>query len=136
MVDVTDIYMQVQVRIDNWLWAARFYKTRSLATEAVDGGRVHVNSQRVKPSYRVKIDDCISVKRSSLRQDVIVQAISDKRAAASIAQTLYCETEASLKQREINRVQRKILNQSLPRHDSKPDKHARRRLRSMKGKAY
>ncbi|OUV62329.1 MAG: hypothetical protein CBC79_05780 [Gammaproteobacteria bacterium TMED119] len=127
--------MQAQVRIDKWLWAARFYKTRSLATEAVEGGRVHVNSQRVKPSYRVKMDDCISVKKSSQRQDVRVLAITDKRAAASIAQTLYRETQASVERRELARVQRKILNQALPQHDSKPDKHARRRIRSMKGKA-
>lgn len=127
--------MQAQVRIDKWLWAARFYKTRSLATEAVEGGRVHVKSQRVKPSYRVKMDDCISVKKSSQRQDVRVLAITDKRAAASIAQTLYRETQASVERRELARVQRKILNQALPQHDSKPDKHARRRIRSMKGKA-
>ena len=127
--------MQAQVRIDKWLWAARFYKTRSLATEAVEGGRVHVNSQHVKPSYRVKMDDCISVKKSSQRQDVRVLAITDKRAAASIAQTLYRETQASVERRELARVQRKILNQALPQHDSKPDKHARRRIRSMKGKA-
>lgn len=127
--------MQAQVRIDKWLWAARFYKTRSLATDAVEGGRVHVNSQRVKPSYRVKMDDCISVKKSSQRQDVRVLAITDKRAAASIAQTLYRETQASVERRELARVQRKILNQALPQHDSKPDKHARRRIRSMKGKA-
>ena len=127
--------MQAQVRIDKWLWAARFYKTRSLATEAVEGGRVHVNSQRVKPSYRVKMDDCISVKKSSQRQDVRVLAITDKRAAASIAETLYRETQASVERRELARVQRKILNQALPQHDSKPDKHARRRIRSMKGKA-
>ena len=127
--------MQAQVRIDKWLWAARFYKTRSFATEAVEGGRVHVNSQRVKPSYRVKMDDCISVKKSSQRQDVRVLAITDKRAAASIAQTLYRETQASVERRELARVQRKILNQALPQHDSKPDKHARRRIRSMKGKA-
>lgn len=127
--------MQAQVRIDKWLWAARFYKTRSLATDAVEGGRVHVNSQRVKPSYRVKMDDCISVKKSSQRQDVRVLAITDKRAAASIAETLYRETQASVERRELARVQRKILNQALPQHDSKPDKHARRRIRSMKGKA-
>ena len=127
--------MQAQVRIDKWLWAARFYKTRSLATEAVEGGRVHVNSQRVKPSCRGEMADCISVKKSSQRQDVRVLAITDKRAAASIAQTLYRETQASVECRELARVQRKILNQALPQHDSKPDKHARRRIRSMKGKA-
>lgn len=127
--------MQAQVRIDKWLWAARFYKTRSLATDAVEGGRVHVNSQRVKPSYRVKIDDCISIKKSNQRQDVIVLALSDKRTAASIAQTLYCETDASIEQRELDRVQRKILNQSLPQYDSKPNKHARRKIRNLKGKA-
>ena len=126
--------MPALIRIDKWLWAARFYKTRSMATEAVDGGRVHVNKQRVKPSYRVKIDDCVSINKTGQRQDVIVLAVSDKRAAAKIAQTLYSETEDSLERRNMDQLQRKILNQGLPQFDARPDKHARRKIRSMKGK--
>ena len=126
--------MQVLIRIDKWLWAARFYKTRSMATEAVDGGRVHVNKQRVKPSYRVKLDDLVSINKSGQRQDVIVVAASDKRAAAKIAQTLYRETDESLERRNMDRLQRKIVNQGLPQFDARPDKHARRKIRSMKGK--
>jgi ribosome-associated heat shock protein Hsp15 len=126
--------MQALIRIDKWLWAARFYKTRSMATEAVDGGRVHVNKQRVKPSYRVKLDDLVSINKSGQRQDVIVVAVSDKRATAKVAQTLYRETDESLERRNLDRLQRKILNQGLPQFDVRPDKHARRKIRSMKGK--
>ena len=127
--------MQALIRIDKWLWAARFYKTRNMATEAVEGGRVHVNKQRVKPSYRVKIDDCISINKAGQRQDVVVMDVSDKRTAAKIAQTLYSETKESRERRDLDRMQRKILNQGLPQFDARPDKHARRKIRSMKGKS-
>jgi ribosome-associated heat shock protein Hsp15 len=127
--------MQALIRIDKWLWAARFYKTRSMATEAVEGGRVHVNKQRVKPSYRVKIDDRVSINKAGQRQDVIVLEVSDKRTAAKIAQTLYSETEESRERRDLDRLQRKIFNQGLPQFDARPDKHARRKILSMKGKS-
>ncbi|MEM8844939.1 MAG: S4 domain-containing protein [Pseudomonadota bacterium] len=122
------------VRIDKWLWAARFYKTRSLATSAVEGGRVHVNGVRVKPSYRLKINDEIRITRPAYKQDVIVIDLSEKRGPATEAQKLYQETEQSIVQREMNASQRKILNQSLPHSNKKPNKHERRKIRKMIGK--
>ena len=127
--------MSELVRIDKWLWAARFYKTRNMATNAVDGGKVHVNQQRVKPSYRVKIDDVIVISRSTFKQEVIVDALASQRRSAKEAQQLYKETENSIDQRELAATQRKILNQGLPRSVKKPGKHERQKIRQMLGKA-
>jgi ribosome-associated heat shock protein Hsp15 len=122
------------VRIDKWLWAARFYKTRSLATTAVEGGHVHVNSHRVKASYRVKTSDILQIKKSSVKHEVVVQALSDRRGSASQAQELYTETQESIEQRELFQTQRKLLNQAMPRSVSKPNKHDRRKIRKVIGK--
>lgn len=124
----------MDVRIDKWLWAARFYKTRSLATNAVEGGRVHVNTQRVKASYRVKINDHVRVSKSSIKQDIIVLGLSDQRRSASEAQSLYKETEDSIAEREMNAMQRKIMNQGMPQSHKKPNKHERRKIRQITGK--
>ena len=83
------------VRIDKWLWAARFYKTRSAATDAVLGGRVHLNDARVKPSKEVKAGDVVEVKVGQLQWTVVVRGISAKRGSASVAATLYDETPES-----------------------------------------
>jgi len=122
------------VRIDKWLWAARFYKTRNMASNAVDGGRVHVNGQRVKPSYRIKVDDQLLITRVDVRQEIRVCEISDKRRSASEAQQLYKESEDSITQREMSAEQRKILNQGMPRSYKKPNKHERQKIRKMLGK--
>ncbi len=81
--------MEELIRIDKWLWVARFYKTRSMATNVVEGGRVHVNSRRVKPSYRVKVDDVIQITRPDVKQEIIVCGIAGQRRSASEAQQLY-----------------------------------------------
>lgn len=127
--------MDQLVRIDKWLWAARFYKTRSMATDSVDGGKVHVNQQRVKPSYRVKIGDVISISRPAFRQDVSVLALESKRKSAKEAQALYEESEESINQRELIAAQRRILNEGLPRSRKKPGKHERQKIRQMIGKS-
>jgi len=126
--------MDELVRIDKWLWAARFYKTRSMASNAVDGGKVHVNQQRVKPSYRVKVNDMLVISRAAFRQEVVVLAITSRRRSAKESQILYRETEESLSQREMAATQRKILNQGLPRTAKKPGKHERQKIRQMIGK--
>ena len=88
------------IRLDKWLWAARFYKTRSLATDAIKGGKVHLNGQRVKPSHHVEIAHTVRIKKDSIEQTVIIKALSDKRGPATVAQTLYEETRESMELRE------------------------------------
>ncbi len=98
-----------KVRIDKWLWAARFYKTRGLATEAVAGGRVHVGGQRVKPARDVRIDDVIEITRSGHSPlTVVVRDLADKRGSATVAQGLYVETPESVELRERDRLMRKM----------------------------
>jgi ribosome-associated heat shock protein Hsp15 len=89
-----------RVRVDKWLWAARFYKTRSLATEAVDGGKVEVNGDRAKPAKAIKPGDEIRVRLGPYEHVVIVRALAERRGPASIAQGLYEETQASRDARE------------------------------------
>ena len=127
--------MEESLRIDKWLWAARFYKTRNMATNAVEGGRVHVNGQRIKPSFRIKIDDIVLLTRPTYKQEVVVCAIKQQRRPAVEAQLLYRESEQSVAQRELITAQRKILNQGLPRVLKKPNKHERKKIRAMMGKS-
>jgi ribosome-associated heat shock protein Hsp15 len=88
------------VRLDKWLWAARFFKTRSQATEAVDGGKVEVNGSRVKPAKDVRIGDELRIRLGPYEHLVVVRALGDKRGSATIAQTLYEETPESVAARE------------------------------------
>jgi ribosome-associated heat shock protein Hsp15 len=88
------------VRIDKWLWAARFFKTRSLATDAVDGGKVEVNGDRAKPAKAVKPGDEIRLRLGPYEHVLVVRALGDRRGPASVAQTLYEETAASREARE------------------------------------
>lgn len=98
-----------KVRLDKWLWAARFFKTRALATEAVQGGRVHVNGQRVKPARDVREGDEVQITRPGASPTtVLVRAISDRRGPASEAQKLYEETAESAEAREKDRLMRKL----------------------------
>ncbi|MBU0588465.1 MAG: RNA-binding S4 domain-containing protein [Gammaproteobacteria bacterium] len=96
------------VRIDKWLWAARFYKTRSLATEEIDKGRVQVNGQAVKPAREVKIDDRIDIRMGQMQRSVLVRGLSQQRGSAPVAQQLYEETEESRKAREHASEQRRL----------------------------
>src|SRR3954454_18112130 len=91
---------ETRVRLDKWLWAARFYKTRSLATEAVTGGKVDVNGERTKPAKMIKPGDEIRLKLGPYEHILIVRALGDRRGPASVAQGLYDETEASRAERE------------------------------------
>ena len=123
-----------KTRLDRWLWAARFYKTRTLASAAVSGGKVHLSGQRVKASRSVKVDDCYEIVRGVERFEIIVQQLGDKRGSAQIAQLLYIETEASKILRERQAQQRKIAALAQPQSDHKPNKQERRKIRSFKGK--
>jgi ribosome-associated heat shock protein Hsp15 len=121
-----------KVRIDKWLWAARFFKTRSMAAQAVSGGKVHVNGARIKPARVVQPGDELRIRRGELEFIVIVQGVSAKRRPAKEAQLLYEETESSLLQREEMR-ERKRLEAANRMYGpiKRPDKRARRQIRSF-----
>lgn len=120
-----------QIRLDKWLWAARFYKTRSLAREMVDGGKVHYNGQRSKPSKQVEIGATITLRQGNEEKTVIVENLSQQRRGASEAQTLYQETSDSIAKRERQSMLRK-LNAHNPSPDGRPDKKQRRDLIKFK----
>ena len=126
--------LENKTRLDRWLWAARFYKTRALASAAVSGGKVHLLGQRVKSSRSVKVGDCFEIIRGVERFEVIVQQLGDKRGSAQIAQLLYLETEASKVLREHQLQQRKLAALARPQSDHKPNKQERRKIRSFTGK--
>jgi ribosome-associated heat shock protein Hsp15 len=115
-------------RIDKWLWAARFFKTRTLATTAVDGGKVRLNGERVKPSRPVRLGDTLDIDNGATEWQVVVAGLSDVRSAASIAQTLYAETEASLAKREKTAEQRKYFHEPGAEIKGRPTKRDRRQL--------
>lgn len=116
------------VRLDKWLWAARFYKTRSLARQMVQGGKVHYNGQRCKASKMVNIGDLLSIRQGEILFEVSIETISEHRRGAPIAQTLYKETEKSIAKREQYQVLRKLSLQNAPHPDRKPNKKERREL--------
>jgi len=124
-----------KIRVDKWLWAARFFKTRAVASKAVDGGKVHVNGQRVKSSRPIQVGDRLDITRGHIQSVIDITELSDKRGPAKIAQNLYQETADSISQRELNSQQRKLLNASMPRSQGKPDKHQRREIRKVSGKS-
>ena len=114
------------VRIDKWLWAARFFKTRGLATEMVNGGHVQLNGERVKPSRTVECGDEMSILREQERFVVTVTGLAEKRGSAAVARTLYEEHEASIASREQERQKRKLHAAAAPK--KRPDKKARRQI--------
>jgi len=121
-----------KVRIDKWLWAARFFKTRSMAAQAVSGGKVHVNGVRIKPARMVQTGDELRIRRGEVEFTVVVQGVMDKRRPAKEAQLLYTETEASLQQREERREQKRLEAAGRMYGPMKrPDKRARRKIRSF-----
>ncbi len=123
-----------KVRIDKWLWAARFYKTRAIAADAVNGGKVHLDGQRIKASRTVKLGDIYEIQRGYDKLTVVVEGLSDRRGPASVAQTLYHETEQSMQKRERENEQRKLARMARPTIDHRPNKKERRKLRSFTGK--
>lgn len=116
------------VRIDKWLWAARFFKTRSLAKQAVEGGKVHYNGQRVKSSKVVEEGAEIRVPCGWDHKIISVQAVSSQRRSASEAAGLYKELASSIAAREQRGAERRALRDAAPRHDSRPSKKQRRQI--------
>ena len=120
-------------RLDKWLWAARFYKTRALATAAIDGGKVHVNGERVKPSRNIKIGDSISVSREQLVMDIGVRSFNAQRRPATEAQKMYEETAASIERRQQQTENNTFLDSMLTRPSGKPSKKDRRKIAKFIG---
>ena len=118
------------VRADVWLWAARFYKTRALAKLALETGHVDVGEQHCKASRVLRAGETLHIRRGEERFEVVVLALSAKRGPASVAQTLYAETDASRLGRALAQEQRRL--QPTPHPDSRPGKHDRRALRALK----
>jgi ribosome-associated heat shock protein Hsp15 len=124
-----------KIRIDKWLWAARFFKTRSNAAEAVTGGKVHVNGMRVKPARTIGPGDQLRIRRDDFEFDVVVSAVSERRGPAPQAQLLYDETEASRKRREEIAAQKRMARAFGVVDQRRPDKKGRRALMRAK-KSY
>jgi ribosome-associated heat shock protein Hsp15 len=124
--------MPDSVRIDKWLWAARFFKTRSLAAQAVGGGKVQLNGARVKPARGVKPGDALEINKGGFEYQVRVVLLSERRGPAKVAQTLYEESEESIRKRELLREQHRLAATTTPHPQRKPDKKARRQLRDLK----
>lgn len=123
-----------KLRIDKWLWAARFYKTRSLASEEIDKGRVQVNGAVVKPARELKAGDSVQLRSGPVTRTVTVQAISDKRGPAPVAATLYQETEDSVKQRQRAAEQRRLAPEpALTLQQGRPTKRDRRDTEKLRG---
>lgn len=119
--DATD-----RTRLDKWLWAARFFKHRTLATDAVEGGKVQLNGIRVKPAKDVKIGDRVEIQLAEARFTVVVTGIAEKRGSATVAQTLYAETPESIAARETAREERKFAATPGADLHGRPTKRDRR----------
>jgi ribosome-associated heat shock protein Hsp15 len=117
------------VRIDKWLWAARFFKTRSAATDAVAGGHVHVGGIRVKASRELRVGETIEIVQGRVRRTVVVTGLAERRGPAAVAATLYYETAESLEAREQLRVERQLTQ---PIFGARPTKLERRRLEALR----
>lgn len=124
-------YAADAVRIDVWLWAARFFKTRALAKQAVVAGRVEVGGSVCKPSRNVRIGDALTIVRGEERFEVSVAGLSEQRGPAAVAQRLYDESDASRERREAAAAQRRAERAGFRPPESKPDKRARRLIRAL-----
>lgn len=120
------------VRLDKWLWAARFYKTRAIAREMIEGGKVHYNGQRTKPGKIVELRALIKLRQGNDERIVEIIEISSQRRGAPDAQRLYCETTESIAQREKLTQARKMNALTMPHPDRHPDKKERRTLLKFK----
>ncbi len=126
-----------KVRLDKWLWAARFYKTRTLATDDIHKGRVEVNGQEAKPAREVHIGDTIRLRQREGNRTLQVEGLSDKRGSAPIAQKLYQETAESLKARaDAAELRRMGTEPALSLQHGRPGKHERRAIENAWGERW
>lgn len=124
--------MMARVRIDKWLWAARFFKTRNLAKAAIDGGKIHINGQRTKASKEIETGVKIIIRKGWDELEVEVIALADQRRGAPEAQLLYSETPESVEKRKLNADQRKNMGIFDLRTDTKPNTKQRRQIHQFK----
>ncbi|OTG82210.1 RNA-binding S4 domain-containing protein [Acinetobacter sp. ANC 4648] len=118
------------MRVDKWLWAARFFKTRSIAKDAIDGGKVHHLGERVKVSKEIRVGMELTLRQGFDQKTIVIKALSSVRGGAPMAQQLYAETEASITRRELLSTQRKLHNLARPEH--RPSKKDRRDISKFK----
>jgi ribosome-associated heat shock protein Hsp15 len=124
------------LRIDRWLWCTRLFKSRSLAAEAVAGGKVQLNGQRVKPAHPVRVGDQLAITRQGYSFECEILKLLDRRGAAPIAQACYAETDAARAAREKYAEQARLAAAfAQPRSLERPDKHGRRELRRLRGRS-
>ena len=130
MNDLTDVV----VRLDKWMWASRFYRTRSIAKTAIQAGKVNYNGHKCKPGKIVEIGAVVTFKQGYDMKEVVVCTLSDQRRKADMAQQLYRETDPSVRQRLTNQEARKLSAFHSPHPDTKPDKKQRRELLKIKAR--
>ena len=117
-----------RIRFDKWLWAARFYKTRSLCAQAIDAGQARVNGERAKPARAMRVGESVSIRKSGIVCEVLVTALSDRRGNATAAALLYRETEESAAAREEAQLLRRAADLAEPRFPGRPTTRERRKL--------
>ena len=122
------------LRIDRWLWCTRHFKSRTLAADAVGGGKVHLNGQRVKPAHGVRVGDRVAITRPGYVFECEVLSLPRQRGAAPVAQACYAETDAARAAREKFSEQSRVASALVPRSLERPDKHGRRELRRLRGR--
>ncbi|MGB0721053.1 MAG: RNA-binding S4 domain-containing protein [Gammaproteobacteria bacterium] len=122
------------IRLDKWLWAARFFKTRGLATEAIAGGHVHLNGARTKPARSVKAGDRLRIRKGDLEWRITIIGISEKRRPAQEARSLYDEDDSSRAARQRYQELKRLAQATTPGSEGRPDKRDRRRIRQFRGR--
>lgn len=127
--------IMIRVRLDKWLWAARFFKTRSLAKQAIDGGKVHCDGARCKSSREIEVGASLEIRQGRDERTVMVKALSDKRGGAPQAALLYEETPESIANREEKVAQRKAMRAAAPVTSGRPTKQDRRKIHRFKRKS-
>lgn len=124
-----------KIRLDKWLWAARFYKTRAIAKAAIEGGKVHYDGQRCKVSKTVDLDAKLTIRQGFDEKTVVIKELSEQRRGAPEAQALYEETAASIKARMDESERRRIMKHSTAAPDHRPNKKERRQIHQFKNKS-
>jgi len=123
---------QQKLRVDKWLWAARFFKTRSLAKAAIEGGKVHIGGQRIKVSKEISVGDTLNIRQGWDEKVILVMSLSAQRRGAAEAQQLYRETQASVEKREAEAAARKAAGGMIDRPAKRPTKKQRRQIHKFK----